>query len=83
MRETEIRGRNEGSEIRRERERGSEISMIKRENREREREKNFWKIGEERDIARLWKTRRQERFRGREDTLERDGIDRRKIIREK
>ena len=70
----------------RERERGSDISAIKGENRER---KNFWKIGEERDIARVRKTRRQERFRGRRRKIrsrekDRDGIDRRrKIKREK
>ena len=41
--------------------------MIKRENRERH---FFWKIGEERDIARVQKTRRQERFRGRGEVWE-------------
>ena len=40
------------------------MSVIKRENREREK---FQKIGEEWDIAKVEKTRGQERFRGREE----------------
>ena len=39
-----------------EREKEGARSVIKREDRERE--KNFWRIGEERDIARVRKTRR-------------------------